>query len=76
MSLRDDVVNEERQSRQNKSMCGVAKVLAEHDDKELEEVVEDTTLQAKATSRALKSRGINLSDWTLRHHRRKECSCY
>ena len=49
--------------------------LSDKDAKTFIEAVEDESWQAYVLARELAKRGIEISDRTLRHHRKKGCSC-
>lgn len=58
--------------------CKVAALLAtldETDAKILTEAVDDPSWVAKQLSKALRDRGVLLSDTTILRHRRRECVC-
>ena len=58
--------------------CSVARLLAslpESDRDEYEEAFADRRIEAKALARALKGRGHEISEYTIRRHTRGDCKC-
>lgn len=58
--------------------CSIRTAMEEMDPadaKELKLAFEDRSIPGTAIFRALKARGLEVSDHTLQRHRRKECSC-
>ena len=53
----------------------VAERLSESDAQILLTAIDDPTWVAKQLAKALKERGIDISDTTILRHRRRECIC-
>lgn len=53
----------------------IAETLGADDAQILRNAVDDPTWVAKQLSKALKEKGLQLSDTTILRHRRRECVC-
>jgi uncharacterized protein (DUF1778 family) len=72
-------VLENLRPRAKEKTCKVKSIalrLDESDAKILLDAADDPTWSGKALSRALKDRGLEISDTTLLRHRDKTCPCY
>lgn len=56
-------------------VSALTETLGEDDAQILRAAVDDPTWVAKQLSKALKERGLQLSDTTILRHRRRECIC-
>lgn len=56
-------------------VLALTQTLGEDDAQILRAAVDDPTWVAKQLSKALKERGLQLSDTTILRHRRRECIC-
>jgi hypothetical protein len=56
-------------------VADIASSLDPDDRKILLQAVADSSWAAKALSRQLRERGVQVSDTTILRHRRKECPC-
>ena len=75
MSLLEDV---EAHVIRHGPKCGVVTFLATLEEPfrtEASEAIDNTSVQATALARALKARGLRLSDFIINRHRAGKCSC-
>lgn len=76
MSLLDDI-KREQSGRVN--TCGVAMMFHNLPDglkrEEIESVMADPTISSAAITRALRKRGVPISEYSISRHRRGGCIC-
>ena len=75
MSIRDEAL---AASRKGGFMCRVAKVkleMSKKDAAELQEALDDITIDGTAIARVLSNRGIKIGVNSIQRHRRGDCSC-
>jgi hypothetical protein len=76
LSLFDDIRSEVHSPG---TACGVAATLAllpPADAADLEKAVDNKSIPATAIHRALRKRGIQISDQSIGRHRRQGCQCH
>lgn len=75
MSIRDEA---RAASRKGGFLCKVAKVkmeMSKKDAAELQEALEDVTIDGTAIARVMGNRGIKIGVTSIQRHRRGDCSC-
>jgi hypothetical protein len=74
MSLADTLA-----TRRSNVGCGMRKVLASLPPKDRDALLaalDDPSYSGAVLSRMLREEGVMVSDFTIRRHRRTDCSCY
>ena len=76
MGLLEDIKRE--RPTPNRPTCTIATIVRDLDDEDraaFETVIYDYSVPCSAIGRALRGRGVNVSDQTLNRHRRGICAC-